>query len=74
MDLMNVRPAVIPARQSQLKIPSATEETVTAIDPSGSTPASETDLFAPFWETWDLLHENFVDQPLNDIDLIARRH
>ena len=52
------------------EIPSATEDTVTAIDPSGSTPASEADLFAPFWETWDLLHENFVDQPLNDLDLM----
>ena len=23
-------------------------------------------LFKPFWESWDLLHEYFVDQPLDD--------
>jgi carboxyl-terminal processing protease len=27
-------------------------------------------LFLPFWEAWDLVHENFVDQPLNDEDLM----
>ena len=39
-------------------------------DPSGSTPAEQQDLFAPFWETWDLLHENYVDQPLDDTALM----
>ena len=34
----------------------------------GSQPADTVDLFAPFWEAWDLLHENYVD-PLNDGDL-----
>lgn len=24
------------------------------------------ELFQPFWESWDLLHRNFVDQPLDD--------
>ena len=24
------------------------------------------DLFTPFWESWDLLHEYYVDQPLDD--------
>jgi carboxyl-terminal processing protease len=31
-------------------------------------PAGTQELFAPFWEAWDLLHENYVD-PLNDGDL-----
>ncbi len=31
-------------------------------------PAGTVELFAPFWEAWDLLHENYVD-PLNDGDL-----
>ena len=39
-------------------------------DPSGSTPAEQQALFAPFWETWDLLHENYVDQPLDDTALM----
>jgi carboxyl-terminal processing protease len=24
------------------------------------------DLFAPFWETWDIVHNQFVDQPVDD--------
>ena len=28
-------------------------------------PADTEDLFAPFWETWDILHNNYVD-PLDD--------
>jgi carboxyl-terminal processing protease len=31
-------------------------------------PPGTEELFAPFWEAWDLLHENYVD-PLNDGDL-----
>ncbi len=39
-------------------------------DPSGSTPAEDQQLFAPFWEVWNLVHENYVDQPVNDLDLM----
>ena len=39
-------------------------------DPSGSTPAEYEELFAPFWETWDLVHEEFVDQPVDDLALM----
>ena len=28
------------------------------------------ELFKPFWESWDLLHENFVEQPLDDMALM----
>jgi carboxyl-terminal processing protease len=28
------------------------------------------ELFLPFWEAWDLVHENFVDQPLDDEKLM----
>lgn len=31
-----------------------------------STPAELEDLFAPFWQSWDLVHENFIDQPVDD--------
>ncbi|QRN82206.1 S41 family peptidase [Chloroflexota bacterium] len=50
--------------------PAATEDTTVTVDPSTSTPADQANLFSPFWETWDLLHENYVDQPLNDTDLM----
>lgn len=43
---------------------------------SSSTPEEQKQTFAPFWETWKLLHENFVDQPLDDVALMrgAIRH
>lgn len=37
---------------------------------SSSTPEEQKLTFAPFWETWTLLHENFVDQPLDDVALM----
>jgi len=40
------------------------------IDPSGDTPEELQDLFAPFWETWDIIHERFVDQPVDDLALM----
>jgi carboxyl-terminal processing protease len=27
-------------------------------------------LFAPFWEAWNLVHENYVDQPVDDLVLM----
>ena len=37
---------------------------------SASTPEELKTLFDPFWESWRLLHENFVDQPLDDVTLM----
>jgi carboxyl-terminal processing protease len=31
---------------------------------------SREELFAPFWETWDIVHEEFVDQPVDDTALM----
>ena len=32
-----------------------------------STPPEDVDeLFEPFWEAWDIVHEEFVDQPIDD--------
>ena len=36
------------------------------IDPETSTPSANEELFAPFWETWDIVHEEYVDQPVDD--------
>jgi carboxyl-terminal processing protease len=33
---------------------------------SAATPAKLEELFAPFWQTWDLIHEQYVDQPVDD--------
>lgn len=37
---------------------------------SDLTPEEQKALFAPFWESWKLLHENYVDQPLDDLKLM----
>lgn len=40
------------------------------IDSSISTPGELENLFGPFWETWDIVHKEYVDQPVNDLDLM----
>ncbi|MFZ5880966.1 MAG: S41 family peptidase [Chloroflexota bacterium] len=47
--------------------------------PSAPTPSSEQHsatpqdlqiLFTPFWEAWNIVHEQYVDQPVNDLELM----
>ena len=33
-------------------------------------PQDVDELFAPFWEAWDIVHEEFVDQPVDDVALM----
>lgn len=35
-------------------------------DPSVATPQDLETLFKPFWQSWDLVHEKYVDQPVDD--------
>jgi carboxyl-terminal processing protease len=35
-----------------------------------ATPSDLQTLFSPFWEAWNLVHKNYVDQPVNDVDLM----
>ena len=35
-----------------------------------ATPADLQTLFQPFWEAWNLVHENYVDQPVDDVALM----
>lgn len=37
---------------------------------SAATPQELQTLFAPFWETWQLVHEMYVDQPVDDTALM----
>ncbi len=54
--------------------PSTVQTTETKeVEPGEPTPVFQAttqeeldELFQPFWESWDLLHRNFVDQPLDD--------
>lgn len=44
-----------------------------AVTPSGAAAATPNDLqtlFEPFWETWTLVHKQYVDQPVNDLTLM----
>ena len=38
--------------------------------PAASVPPGTQTLFAPFWETWALVHEQYVDQPVDDLALM----
>jgi carboxyl-terminal processing protease len=35
-----------------------------------ATPEELQNLFAPFWEAWNLVHNNYVDQPVDDVELM----
>ena len=35
-----------------------------------STPADVQEVFAPFWQTWNLVHEQYVIQPVDDVKLM----
>jgi len=42
----------------------------TSPEQQSATPSEFQVLFSPFWEAWNLVHENFVDQPVDDIALM----
>ena len=42
----------------------------TSPEQQSATPEEMQSLFAPFWEAWNLVHNNFVDQPLDDVALM----
>lgn len=35
-----------------------------------ATPVDTETLFKPFWQAWDLVHEQYVDQPVDDVKLM----
>jgi len=36
----------------------------------GGTPSDLQSLFGPFWQAWDLVHQNYVDQPVDNTKLV----
>jgi carboxyl-terminal processing protease len=36
----------------------------------GATPSELKTLFTPFWEAWNIVHQEYVDQPVNDTTLM----
>lgn len=53
-----------------LQEPAASAPPTTSPDQQSATPADLQTLFSPFWEAWTLVHENFVDQPVDDVALM----
>jgi carboxyl-terminal processing protease len=39
-------------------------------DQQASTPDEVQQLFVPFWEAWNFVHEQYVDQPVDDVKLM----
>lgn len=44
---------------------------VALFGPTGAAPAEVNELFAPFWEVWDLVHTRYYDQPVDDEALMG---
>jgi carboxyl-terminal processing protease len=44
--------------------------TTSANNNQGGTPADLQTLFKPFWEAWDIIHQQYVDQPVDDTKLM----
>ncbi len=53
-------------QDGQISMPAPT----TSPEQQAATPEDVQVLFAPFWEAWNLVHENYVDQPVDDIALM----
>ena len=48
-------------------------DTLPQTTPSGNQGATPTDLktlFVPFWDAWNIIHQQYVDQPVDDIKLM----
>lgn len=58
----------LPGLESPTTAPSAAP-TVT-VEQQNVTPAELQTLFAPFWEAWNIVHQNYVDQPIDDVALM----
>lgn len=54
---------------SLLQLPSVSVPTTPQAG-STTTPVDRNTLFVPFWQAWDLVHQEYVDQPVNDTLLL----
>ncbi len=59
-----------PAAAPQFTHPSISIPPTTLPEQQAATPQDVQNLFAPFWETWNLIHKNYVDQPVDDVALM----
>ena len=52
------------------EIPTPYVAPTVAPDQQTSTPSELQTLFVPFWETWNIIHDQYVDQPIDDVKLM----
>lgn len=53
-----------------INTPEAIAAPTTSPEQQASTPEELQTLFVPFWEAWNLVHANYVDQPVDDVALM----
>jgi carboxyl-terminal processing protease len=53
-----------------LQIGSPSTQVASTSDNQGGTPAELSALFTPFWEAWKIVHQEYVDQPVDDTKLM----
>ncbi|HEY5156468.1 MAG TPA: hypothetical protein VII93_00690, partial [Anaerolineales bacterium] len=60
-----------PGSMISLPLPNGTSAQPTTTAPSqGGTPVDLQSQFGPFWQAWDLVHQNYVDQPVDNTKLV----
>ncbi len=50
--------------------PSITETQSVEVLPQGGTPEELQELFAPFWQTWNIVVEEYVSQPVDQVEMM----
>jgi carboxyl-terminal processing protease len=53
-----------------ISLPDVASSNQNSDDQSAATPQDLETLFKPFWQSWDLVHKKFVDQPVDDEKLM----
>jgi carboxyl-terminal processing protease len=51
-------------------IPSASAQQTTLANDVSTSQGDTASLFKPFWEAWDIVHQEFIDQPVDDTKLM----
>ncbi len=62
----------LPFRSDIQPLFASTPETPPTVSPQqqSATPDELVTLFQPFWEAWNIVHEDYVDQPVDDVTLM----
>ena len=64
------QPTSVIATPAQVEASPTTQVEVAPSAPPAEAPQNLDTLFAPFWQTWKIVHDQYVDQPVNDETLM----